>query len=893
MTRTKTFTGLFAGAAVITAVVVIGLAPACTSNSRTVTTIQQDGSAPSNAPAATAEPLTIDDQSQVLSPIPVHQNSVGLADSLIVGDMNRARPGLPQAKKETSYFDADAWARYNFSNGSAQSSDEIQKLRESGHLTIDVPDADGDAVPQIDLYRALRPQAAGGSGGALPMPSGGARPPTDFNQDGKVTFQNVFDFASAMFDGSEGLSRSPVAAAVKQVPAEFVLHPGQELWIIERPTDRVRTQRTTDDCPGSGSLMTSYRDPSDAGAVERDVPVPLKHTDVRASIAGPISSVRVTQQFANPYSSKIEAVYVFPLPDDAAVNDFVMTIGSRSIRGVIREREQAEQMYTQARAQGYHASIMTQERSNIFTQRVANIEPGEQIDVAITYFSTLSYRDSSYEFVFPMVIGPRFNPPSTCAGGRNGTATGTGIGAVPINAYGASGQGTEVQYLRPTERNGTDISLSVDLDAGVAIEAIESPSHQVAIHALGGNRNRASIELTPYDSIPNRDFVLRYRVAGGQLKGGLIAGSDSRGGFFTMVLVPPEDLKYTRRGPVEMVFVMDCSGSMEGEPLALAKAGIVNALHQLRSEDTFQIIRFADTAEFMTQRPIDATANNIENAVRYVERQGAGGGTMLLNGLEPALEKQGDTWGWSRTRYICVLTDGFLGNEPEVLTELKKRLGDSRLFTVGVGSAPNRELLNAMSRLGRGAAGYIANQQDAREVMDLFIQRVSCASLADVRIDWGGMQVTDVYPRRIPDLYVGRPVILTGRFTGGENGMGLGEVRVSGRAGGERMTLPIPCSTIGKDAGAEALPLVWARQKITDLDETGGWFDGHVGAGSPKGPNQPAIRELALKFGLMSAYTAFLAVDSCQRTSGGFGTTVAVPVSVPQGTRYDTTVSGR
>ena len=620
------------------------------------------------------------------------------------------------------------------------------------------------------------------------------------------------------------------------------------------------------------------------------VPVPLQHTDVNASIAGPIASVQVTQQFANPYSSKIEAVYVFPLPDDAAVNDFVMTIGSRSIRGVIREREQAEQIYQQAKSQGYRASLMTQERSNIFTQKVANIEPSEKIDVSITYFNTLGYRDGSYEFVFPMVVGPRFNPPSTLRGVARGD--GTGIGAVPVNANGASGQATEVQYLRPSERSGTDISINIDLDAGVGVESISSPSHQVNITPDAGNPARAKIALSGYDSIPNRDFVLRYRVAGGQPKAGMITFDDGRqgkGGFFSMVIVPPEDLKYTRRGPVELVLVIDCSGSMEGEALTLAKKSAVNMLRQLRPEDSFQVIRFSDTASFMTRQTIGADARNVEVGVRYVENLQSGGGTMLLNGLEPALAAKGDDWGWAKTRYVCVLSDGQLGNEPEVLGQLAKKLGDSRVFTLGFGASPNRTLMNAMSRLGRGAAGYVGNERDAVEVTDLFVQRISCAAMTDLRFDWGGMDVVDVYPRRIPDLYIGRPVVITGRYRGWDKGSG--EVRISGRVGTEREEMRVSVQSGNTNPNAKGLPLVWARTRITELDEQTSW-GAKPGAGSEQGPNRGEIKDLALRFGLLSAYTSFIAVDSMGRTGGSYGTSVAVPVNMPAGTKYETTVGG-
>jgi len=294
----------------------------------------------------------------------------------------------------------------------------------------------------------------------------------------------------------------------------------------------------------------------------KQVPIPLKHTDVQASISGYIATVKVLQQFHNPYDHKIEAVYVFPLPENAAVNEFVMTIGERRIRGVIREREEAEEIYAEARRQGHIAALLTQERPNIFTQSVANIEAGKAIDVTIHYFHTLAYTDGWYEFVFPMVVGPRFNPPGSTHG----------IGAAARDAAGVSGQKTEVTYLAPDERSGHDIALSVEIDAGVEIPETLCRSHEVAVRKI--SPDHVMIKLNPRDSIPNKDFVLRYRVAGEGIQSSLLTHRDKRGGFFTLMVYPPVELKSLPRHPLELVFVLDCSGSMKGEPIAQAKAAV-------------------------------------------------------------------------------------------------------------------------------------------------------------------------------------------------------------------------------------------------------------------------------------------------------------------------------
>ncbi len=272
----------------------------------------------------------------------------------------------------------------------------------------------------------------------------------------------------------------------------FELMPGEELWVIARGVDPATKAPATEERPGCGALMAKLPN------VETEVPVPLKHTSVVGKIDGYIATVDVTQQFQNPYDSKIEAVYVFPLPDNAAVNEFVMTVGDRKIRGIIREREQAEQIYSEARAQGHVASLLTEERPNVFTQKVANIEPGKQIDINIRYFNTLQYDDGAYEFVFPMVVGPRYNPPATT----------DGIGAVARGAHGVSGQSTEIQYLEPHERSGHDVSLSLNIAAGVDIRDVQCINHTVDVKNV--SECERLVTLSAADSIPNKDFVLRY-----------------------------------------------------------------------------------------------------------------------------------------------------------------------------------------------------------------------------------------------------------------------------------------------------------------------------------------------------------------------------------------------
>jgi len=662
---------------------------------------------------------------------------------------------------------------------------------------------------------------------------------------------------------SRSLAPAGKAFAAKPV-ARVKVDPGtlpsreEEIWVISRLDDaEARIARHDNDLP-----LCSHRGRN--GPENQLIPMPLKHTKVNAAIDGYLATVEVTQQFHNPFSSKIEAVYVFPLPQNAAVNEFVMTIGDRRIRGIIREKQEAKRIYQAARAQGYQASLLTQERPNIFTQKVANIEPGKRIDIDLKYYNTLAWRDGWYEFVFPMVVAPRFNPAGATAG----------VGSIPRGRHGGSGQSTEVQYLRPKERSGHDIMVNVKLNAGVKIEELHSRTHAIAKARKADER--FDISLKPLDTLPNKDFVLRWRVTGSRLKSNFITHRDERSGYFSLMLYPPDSMKSLKRKPMEMIFVIDCSGSMRGAPLRQSKDAIERALNHLEKDDTFQIIRFSNNASQLGDAPVPATSPNIHRAKQYLKDLNGSGGTQMIEGLKAALDFEHDP---RRLRFVTFLTDGLIGNEADILRAIKQRLGATRIFSFGVGSSPNDYLMDRMAKLGRGAVAYLNLRDSGSEIMDRFFERVSHPALTDITIDWNGLEVEEAYPARVPDLFVGRPLVVTGKFSGG----GKRNIRVRGRlANGEEIAMDVPVDLDNAETAHEGLASVWARRKIAAMADDAAMFH------NPELEDQ--IKGLALDYSLMSKYTAFVAVDSSARTAGNFGTTVPVAVPVPDGVRYDTTV---
>jgi Ca-activated chloride channel family protein len=543
-----------------------------------------------------------------------------------------------------------------------------------------------------------------------------------------------------------------------------------------------------------------------------------------------------------------------------------MTIGERRIRGILRAKEEAQQIYTQARAQGYQASLLTQHRPNVFEQKVANIEPGKAIDINIRYYETLAYQDGWYSFVFPTVVGPRYNP----AGSPDP------LHALPQSNNRPTPDGSAVRYLTPGTTSAHDISIAVELDPGVAIEEIDS-SHELETRWRGDDVVRVS--LRDGATLPNKDFRLAFRVAGETVKSNLLTYVDEQSGegYFTLMLYPPAGLESLRRQPLELVFVLDCSGSMSGAPLAQAKSAILAALDRLLPSDTFQIIRFSNSSSQLGPTPVAATPENILIARNYLYGLNSEGGTEMITGIRAALGFPADA---ERLRFVTFLTDGFIGNEAQILDEIDRRLGTARIFSFGVGSSPNRYLLERMAGIGRGAVAWLSLQDSGRVVMDAFFERIAHPAMLDVEIDFGGMAVSDVFPRRLPDLFVGRPVVVTGKFTGRP-----GDVELEGRAGGARVAVTLDHDN---DAPQHAfLPNLWARLKIAELEDRVAVEPGNAGLFAAE------IRQTAIQYELMSDYTSFVAVDASTTTAGSTGTTVYQAVPVPEGVRYETTVVER
>ncbi len=588
---------------------------------------------------------------------------------------------------------------------------------------------------------------------------------------------------------------------------------------------------------------------------------PLKHTDVKAEISGFLSRVVVTQEFENPFKEKIEAVYTFPLPQNAAVDDMTMIVGDRTVRGKILRREEAQAVYEAAKSNGQTASLLDQERPNIFTQSVANILPGEQIKITISYVETLKYEAGSYEFVFPMVVGPRYVPGAAIGAQGNGFAPDTN--RVPDASR------ITPQPVPEGMRVGHDISLEVTLDAGVPIDGLTSKTHDVNVERPDDHRARVS--LKDEATIPNKDFVLRYDVAGKKITDAVLNHSAGTGGFFTLILQPPERVTVEDVTPKEIVFVLDTSGSMSGFPIEKAKELMKLTLDNLYPYDTFNLITFSGDEHILFPGPVPATKENLQKAQAFLETRQGGGGTEMMKAIKASMDPSDAQ---DHVRIVCFMTDGYVGNDMEIIGEVQKH-PNARVFAFGIGSSVNRFLLDGMARYGRGEVEYVALNDDGSAAARRLYERVRSPLLTDISVDWNGLPVADVYPKTIPDLFSAKPVILTGRYTAN----GRGTIRLKGKMSGRDFVREIPVDFSSSTQG-EALATLWARTRVDDLMSQD--FKG-AQAGNMQDEVKQAITQLGLDYRLMTQFTSFVAVEEMIVTDGGQPRRIDVPVEVPEG----------
>jgi Ca-activated chloride channel family protein len=595
---------------------------------------------------------------------------------------------------------------------------------------------------------------------------------------------------------------------------------------------------------------------------------PLRHTSVNADVSGFAARVTVTQEFYNPLKEKIEAIYCFPLPQDAAVDRMRMTVGSRTIEGEVRRREEAKAIYEQAKAAGHVASLLDQERPNIFTQSVANIMPGEKVFIRISYVNLLKYEDGQFEFSFPMVVGPRYIP------GQPGAQPAVGTAADTAEVPDAS------RITPPITPEGTraghDIDISVEINAGVPVEDVVSVLHATDVKREADQRIRVSLQDAA--TIPNKDFILRWQVAGDDVRTGLLPSTRAAGdGYFSLILVPPKVPTPAQIAPKEMIFVIDTSGSQMGWPIEKSKETMRLCIQQMNPNDTFQMLGFSNEVIPLFDKPRPNTGENRKLAEEFLASRLGQGGTEMMKAVEAALKPAADP---ARLRIVCFMTDGYVGNDMAILDAVRKNIGGARLFSFGIGNGVNRFLLDGMAEMGRGAVEYVTLAEKGDEAASRFAGRIAKPIITDVSVDWGGLQVADIYPEYFPDLFSAKPLILTGRY----EAPGRATVTFRGRSGGEEWEQSVPVTLPARASGNTALPSLWGRARIGAL--TASDYAG-IQSGKPDEKIKDQIIQTALDYQLMSQFTSFVAVEQMTVTDGGKPRTISVPVEMPEGVSYD------
>ncbi|MFV0361365.1 VIT and vWA domain-containing protein [Tropicimonas sp.] len=592
------------------------------------------------------------------------------------------------------------------------------------------------------------------------------------------------------------------------------------------------------------------------------VALPLLRSDYRVEIDGDLADVTVTQVFANPHVVAMSAEYLFPLNRQAAIHAMKMTVGDEVIRETIRKKSESEETFETAEAEGKAAALLTQHRPNMFTQRVANLMPGVPVTVELSYVQPVPRIDGAYELVVPLLVGPRYQsapePAEDNFAVLHTDAAGWEMSALPDYPPVA---GLDLPDEIAPERVGLDLRLT----SAVPVLSLSSATHDLAISEDGNSQRAAFADGRVID---NRDLVVRYILGGDTVTAGALTHRDARGGFLSLLIEPPAAPEAVPSTPREVVFVLDTSGSMDGEPIAASKRFMAAALDGLREGDYFRILSFSDATSQFAGDALPATPANLRRGSRYVRALRAGGGTELDAALAAAFATRppGDA-----LRLVVFLTDGYIGDEASVLERIRRDIGQARIYAFGVGTSVNRYLLDGMADEGRGYARYVDPGKDAGEIAEQLAADLRTPLLTDIAIDWGDLKVTEVTPARIPDLFAGNQLRVLARYEGDS-----GALRVNGQVAGHRASLPVTVAPAGDDGGTgEAIALIWARGRIADHERALAVRAGNATA------HEEAITRLGLDFGLQSRFTSFVAVS--EQVMNPTGAAQQASVALPQG----------
>ena len=598
------------------------------------------------------------------------------------------------------------------------------------------------------------------------------------------------------------------------------------------------------------------------------LPAPKVETEVMIQVTGIVARTRVTQTFHNPGEGFVEGLYVFPLPENAAVDRLWLRIGSRVIEGQVKEKEEARRDYARAKSEGRKAALVEQQRPNLFTNAVAHIGPGEYVRVLIEYQQALSPVGGEYRLRFPLAVTPRYEPAGNRLPDEPKTLEPLLLAHQGPFAGGAVADAVLHPDYAPAGGGANPVAIAVEIDAGMPLARVTSSYHEAIVEK--DSATRTVIYLQKEQEEADRDFELVWAPLAGSAPQAAVFTESADGTDYTLLMVTPPQPTAEQRAalatiPRETVFVIDTSGSMQGTSIAQAKQALATGLSTLTPRDRFNVVEFNSSTRPMWPAALPATAGNVQHAQDWVSRLRADGGTEMAGALQFALDGR-ETPGF--LRQVIFMTDGAVGNEDQLFRLISQRLGSSRLFTVGIGSAPNSHFMTKAAQFGRGTFTYIGDLREVQEKMAGLFARIGSPVLKDVAIRWPDGTAVETFPPRVPDLYLGEPIVVAAAYPSAK-----GTIVVSGLRGNEPWSVALTPSPSGEPTGVGAL---WARAKIASLMD-------ELRLGADEAAIRPAVVKVALEHRLVSRYTSLVAVDVTPTAPAGEARTALVKASAPNG----------
>ena len=602
---------------------------------------------------------------------------------------------------------------------------------------------------------------------------------------------------------------------------------------------------------------------SDDPAVDR---LPLKSTTADVKIVGTIADVKITQMYVNTGKNTLEAIYTFPMSTKAAVYGMTMTMGKRKITAQIEEKQKARKDYEEAKKEGKRASLLEENRPNVFTMNTANIIPGDTIVVELNYTEVLTPEKGDYTFVYPTVVGPRYSGKEVDPNNEDNKFI--------ESPY--TPEGTMPTYL---------FDFKLNLYSAIPIENIACNSHRMDVSYK--DLNHIELKLNKAETNGgNRDVIVNYSLKGKSIESGVMLYEGKDENFFLMMVQPPAQVLKEDIPPREYVFIVDVSGSMNGQPLDISKNLMRNLVLNLKPTDMFNVVLFSGASRLLNETSLPANEENIKKAVSFVDNTRGGGGTEVLGALRMAnaIPRAND----DVSRTFVIITDGYVAVEQEAFQIIRENKNNTNFFAFGIGRSVNRYLIEGMAFAGNGEPLFITNFQDTEKEVERFRNYINTPVLTRIKLESKGIEIYDVEPAGIPDLMAERPITVFGKY----KGKAKGTLTLSGKTGRKTYKQSFDIAAAKPSANNLALRYLWARERIKYLDymenPNSRWWNSTADSSISK-----EITRLGLKYGLMTKYTSFIAIDEVVVEKDGKPVTVKQPLPLPEGVSNDAVGGGR